>query len=100
MRAPSFPTRRSSGLPLAGGAIGIEGDGEIVAVLVGARERVAVARDLDALLREFGRHPVGRPGGRGGSCEAEVHRRLVGAARVVRVYVDLDRKSTRLNSSH
>src|SRR3546814_12810238 len=46
-------------------------------------------RDLDALLREFGRHPVGRPGGRGGSCEAEVHRRLVGAARVVRVYVDL-----------
>src|SRR3546814_9534808 len=34
-------------------------------------------------------HPVGRPGGRGGSCEAEVHRRLVGAARVVRVYVDL-----------
>src|SRR3546814_14250008 len=60
----------------AGRAVGSEGNGEIVAVLVLARKRVAVARDLDALFRELACHPVAGLLGLGGGGYAELHRRL------------------------
>src|SRR3546814_2779994 len=70
-------------------AVGGEVDGEVGAVLVLARERVAAARDLDAFLGEFARHPVGGFGRRNGRGEAEFDRRLVGAILVVRVDINL-----------